>query len=346
MFGEGIINRLHENCSLRDTSNPVRPIIINTIGEWLDNHPPEELMEGVYLQSATGKYLDLFGKDLGVARRFNESDEHYRSRLVYESLGYLTVNYLNSVFDLNIYSYVPEFNVETNVLTSDNPYINLGGFMLNAGDDAKISLSKKFITGTNINWVNDDGSIDFILSVDEKDMLNDYIEIYGNSLAKYYFYQDTLMEVVHLTVPAMSNGYGLFRECSNLTSVYLKANRLSDARYMFRECTSLTGVDLVIPYARNCYAMFQYCTSLETVDLELPRVTSISNMFRNCTGLTNVELTVPSLNEYNNCFYGCTGLESINITLPEDLADGFISYVTGLSLPDLESFVVNGEPVI
>ena len=152
-YGEGIISRLHENCSLRDPNNPVRPIIINTIGAWLDNHDPTELMNGVYLQSATGKYLDLFGKDFDIPRKLDESDEHYRNRLFYQALGYLTVDYLVNVYDLHLYVYVEDFDTDDNTLTSDNQYINSAGFMADTDDETQNILEKTFVLGSSITWL-------------------------------------------------------------------------------------------------------------------------------------------------------------------------------------------------
>lgn len=346
MFGEGIINRLHENCSLRDTSNPVRPIIINTIGEWLDNHPPEELMEGVYLQSATGKYLDLFGKDLGVARKLDESDEHYRSRLIYNSLGYLTVNYLDTVYDLQVYSLVDDFNIHDNVLTSDNPYINLGGYMVSADEDTRLILSRKFITGTGVSWLNDAGDIDYIKDSDERNIIEDYMGVYVAVDLYGYFYKDSIACDVHLGLDKCEKSFGLFYLASAVENVFLSIPHSTDARYMFYNCTSLEGAVLELPNVTPANNMFQGCSSLPMISLDLPRATNCSNMFRNCTSLTSVELNLPRLSNYNNCFYGCRNLESITVTIPNRLVSDFISYVTGLSLTNLESFVVNGEPVI
>lgn len=152
-YGEGIISRLHENCSLRDLNNPARPIIINTIGAWLDDHKTYDLLEGVYLQSATGKYLDLFGKDFDIPRNLDETDEHYRNRLYYQALGYLTVDYLVSVYDLTLYSYVDDFDVEDNTLTSDNHYMNSNGFMADTDDETQNILEKTFVLGSSIAWL-------------------------------------------------------------------------------------------------------------------------------------------------------------------------------------------------
>lgn len=152
-FGEGIISRLHEDCSLRDAGNPVRDVIVNTAGAWLDNHDTAGLLNGVFLQSATCKYLDLHGKDLGIKRKLDEDDEHYRKRLVYQTLGCLTVDYLVNVYDLVLYVFVEDFDATSNMLTSDNPYINTEGFMAVADEETQGILEKTFVLDSGLTWL-------------------------------------------------------------------------------------------------------------------------------------------------------------------------------------------------
>lgn len=153
VFGEGIIDRLNENCQLRKPDNPVRKIIDNSIGEWLDKYYESSKWEQFFLQEATDGYLDVIGLSYGVYRRIDESDDDYRDRIVYEALGHLTANYLESVYGLTLYSYVENFDVDDNTLVSDNPYLNVGKFMSIADTDTKNILNKKFIIGEGIEWV-------------------------------------------------------------------------------------------------------------------------------------------------------------------------------------------------
>ena len=153
MFGEGVILRLPEHSSLHDASNPFRRVFINSVGALLDDFDVSESREGVYLQSAVGEYLDEHGEDLGVKRRFEETDEHYRNRLVYETLGYLTIAYLLNVYDLPVYAYVEDYDPSDNTLTSDNPFINEDGVMSVASDEIQGILSGKFPIGSQITWL-------------------------------------------------------------------------------------------------------------------------------------------------------------------------------------------------
>ena len=153
MYGEAIIDRLHPDCSLRDESNPVRSVLLGTVGAILDDFDLYGSMEAPYLQNATGVYLDLHGKDLGVRRKYQESDDDYRKRLFYEVLGVLSVAYLLNVYELPLYSRVEDFSVDGMTLTSDNPYIRDTGFMSTASDEIQAILESKFVIGGGIEWI-------------------------------------------------------------------------------------------------------------------------------------------------------------------------------------------------
>lgn len=152
-FGEEIIERLGSNSNLSVDSD-FGKIIDRTIGEWLQRIDEEPFFEQFFLQSATGQYLDLHGRDYGVRRRLEESDEDYRERIIYEVLGHLTVPYLIDVYDVELYYYIPDFNVSDNTLTSDNPYIVDSVFMGVAPSlTVKNILNKRFVLGGAIVWL-------------------------------------------------------------------------------------------------------------------------------------------------------------------------------------------------
>ena len=153
VFGEGLIERLHEHSVLRNPAHPMHKIINNGIGGWLDNYDANYLGEQVFLESATGKWLDLHGKEYGVPRRLDEDDETYRNRIVYEALEHLTVNYLMDVYGLNLYTLIEDFDVEDNTLASDNPYLGSDGFMSIADSTVKNILEKKFVINGGVIWL-------------------------------------------------------------------------------------------------------------------------------------------------------------------------------------------------
>ena len=152
-FGEEILYNLGVNSSLNKPDNPMGRLIDNTIGEWLTRKNEEPFFEQFFLQEATGKYLDLHGKDYNVKRRLDESDEDYRKRIIYTVLGQLTVSYLVEVYDVILYRDVTDFDVTENTLTSDNPYLGGDGFMGIADETTKAILNKKFIMGTKFRWL-------------------------------------------------------------------------------------------------------------------------------------------------------------------------------------------------
>ena len=74
-YGEGIISRLHPLSPLKNENNAGHKFIDNTIGEYLDNYENRDKFDQLFLRSATGKWLDLHGKELGVYREIDEADE-------------------------------------------------------------------------------------------------------------------------------------------------------------------------------------------------------------------------------------------------------------------------------
>ena len=153
VYGEGIIERLPAHSPLHDTDNDFRKVFINTVGALLDGWDVPSVLEAPYLQSASGSYLDKHGNVLGLKRRVDESDEHYRMRLVYETLGFLTVNYLLNIYELPLYVFVDDFDVTDNTLTSDNPYLGGEGFMSVASDEVQSILESKFIIDGGVEWL-------------------------------------------------------------------------------------------------------------------------------------------------------------------------------------------------
>ena len=152
-YGEGILERININSGLADPSNPSYKIIDNTIGEWLDNFDLQGLLEGVFIQSSKGPYLNLFGYDYNILRKKGESDDDYRERIIYETLGRLTIDYLLEVYQLPLYVHVDDYDPTENMLTSDNPYISEYGFMAIAADDVQNVLDKKFVIGGELTWL-------------------------------------------------------------------------------------------------------------------------------------------------------------------------------------------------
>ena len=141
-YGTGIIERLPVNSQLQNPENQMHIIIQNTIGELLDNFEID--YDQFFLQDATGKYLDLHGKQYGVGRKSNESDEEYRNRIILGAYEYATVKVLTEIYGVEFYANVDNFENNTNLLCSDNPYLTneLMGFI---SDEVYNILDEKFI---------------------------------------------------------------------------------------------------------------------------------------------------------------------------------------------------------
>ena len=151
-YGEEILDRLPENSSLKLPNNPARKVIMNTIGEWLDNY--SDNFENLFLNEAVGDYIDCHGREYTVYRKLNESDEDYKKRIIYHLIGHLTADYLINIYKIDLYVNIPNYNPNSNELTSDNYYIaDENGFMASADEITKTILNKKFVLGSGVRWL-------------------------------------------------------------------------------------------------------------------------------------------------------------------------------------------------
>ena len=151
-FGDGIIERLHQGSGLQKTNNPLHKLINYGLGGWLDNFDENSLAENIFIQSATGKWLDVHGKQFNIKRRPNESDDDYRQRIVYETLGHITVPFLISVYNIVLYCLIEDFDADDNTLTSDNVYA-CNRYMAFVDEDTQTILEKKYVIGSGLNYI-------------------------------------------------------------------------------------------------------------------------------------------------------------------------------------------------
>ena len=151
--GEKILDLIPDTSSLSNSNNPMYKIINHAVGGWLDNFEDKDLDSQLFLNTATGKYLDLHGKEYNIRRKIDESDDDYRQRIIYESMGHVTVDFLLKVYGVELYSKVDNFDITENSLTSDNPYISQNGYLAVADETTKRILDKKFILDTDIEWL-------------------------------------------------------------------------------------------------------------------------------------------------------------------------------------------------
>lgn len=338
-YGEEIIERLNANSPLHDLNNPMRKIILNTIGEFLDRYENEEFFEQIFIATAKEDYLDLHGVLYDVYRKPEESDDDFRQRIIYEMLGHLTINYLLDIYDVKLYNYARAFDIENNTLTSDNYYIT--NEFMSPNTDMKGILMNKFILGEKFVWI-ENGSIDYILSSTE-DLYFKYINIYKKSSVVNFFREDRdVLKKVRLSLPNASLVEQMFYYCSALESVLLDLPLANDISVMFTACSSLFDVQLNVPNCIIGMEVFGGCTSLKTINLDLPRLRNCTVMFYGCSSLEDVTLNIPVADVCNNIFQGCGALKNINLTVMPTMEDWFLTYIDGLDLQYLESLIING----
>ena len=154
-YGDGIIERLNGTTGLADKDNPFHKLINHGLGGWLDNFDENSLSEQIFLESATGKWLDVHGEQFGIKRKIDESDEEYRQRIVYESLGHITTPFLVDVYGLTLYCYIEDFDVTENTLTSDNVYA-CNKYMAFVDENTQAVLDKKFVIGSGLTYIEEE----------------------------------------------------------------------------------------------------------------------------------------------------------------------------------------------
>ena len=136
-------------------------------------------------------------------------------------------------------------------------------------------------------------------------------------------HKSEILSVVAETGAAIDNGYSLFKNCANLTSVDLRELDTSDVTSMgsmFNGCSSLKDVNLNgIDTAKvtTVFAMFNGCSALETLDLGSLSVAGADSraMFSGCSSLKTLDIGhfgAPS--QANSMFAGCTGLTTLKVS--------------------------------
>ena len=153
LYGDEIINRLPPTTGLKDPHNPFSLLINCGVGGWLDEYDESDFLEMAFITDAKGKWLDLHGSQYGVTRQKDESDDHYRQRIILVSMGHLTMEYLCDVFDLEVYYAVDGFSESNMVFTTDNPYLANIRLMVKCSSSVKAILESKFPVGEGIVWL-------------------------------------------------------------------------------------------------------------------------------------------------------------------------------------------------
>ena len=354
--------------NLQDKDNDVRKVLDYSVGEYMDNL--SEINDELFLTSATGGWLDAWGKDYGVIRRVDEDDDSFRERIIFEKLEYLTARNLKDIYGVRLFYAFDGFDATENDLTSDNPYLT-DWYMGVAPAETQAILNNKFVLGTTVMWYNGE-ELDYIIqySTNAK-LLRNYLDLYNSDNLYGYlwgislksvkltlplvtntsrlFYQQTNLTDVKLKLPSSKSCISMFERCNNLTDVELDLPNCDMASRMFADCTSLSSITLRLPKGRIAWSVFVGCTGLINADISFGDLNvDIMKLFSGCTALKNVKLNLPNYNQnlYQQDFFNnCSNIETIEVTLPESKVAGFKTYVNGLSLSHLTSLIINGEEV-
>ena len=144
--------------------------------------------------------------------------------------------------------------------------------------------------------------------------------------APWYFQSSIITSVVIEEGVAAQTCYGMFYNCSGLTSVDLTGldtSSVTSMSLMFYNCSSLTSLDLTgldASSVTDMSCMFDGCSNLTSVDLtglDTSSVTSMSWMFYNCSSLTSLDLSgfdTSAVTYMNRMFYGCSNLTSVDLS--------------------------------
>ena len=149
-FVDMLVEMLPLHSAIQKSDNPLRKVLDKSVGEWMDGF--EQPYDELFLSTASGGWLDAHGRDYGVPRKLDEDDDSYRERIVYEKLDHLTVGLLYTVYGLDLFVFVEDFDPLENTLTSDNPHIS-NKYMSIADEDLQSILNGKFVLEGEVTWI-------------------------------------------------------------------------------------------------------------------------------------------------------------------------------------------------
>ena len=149
-FMDMLVGMLPIHSEMQKKDNQLRKVLNRSIGEYMDTF--EQPYDQLFLDTATGGWLDAHGRDYGVPRRLSEDDESYRERIIQEKNDRLTPTYLDELYGLDLYVFVDDFDVTNNDLTSDNPYAG-NKYMCIADSDVQKILNDKFVINSEVSWI-------------------------------------------------------------------------------------------------------------------------------------------------------------------------------------------------
>lgn len=131
---------------------PFEDLLNNSIGYFLEliENEVTAMNEGCFINTAEGKYLDLWGKEYDIPRLNDESDDDYRTRLMIGPLEEFTINTVYELYDLQLMTKPTSTSNLDLTLMSDNHFLN-NTYYVDCTDDVWNELDKKFLT-TGVLW--------------------------------------------------------------------------------------------------------------------------------------------------------------------------------------------------
>lgn len=115
MYIESIIDNLN-NPYLKQTINEGRKVLDGTIGEYLEQYDTD-MFSYIFLNRATGKYLDIIGEEYGLIRKEDETDNAFRNRINIEKTFLESTNDFKKI-DVQLFTYNQYFINELNNTSS------------------------------------------------------------------------------------------------------------------------------------------------------------------------------------------------------------------------------------
>lgn len=132
----------------------VQEILDHTIGPYFDDlaERVEEVIDAPFLTEATGEYLDiLHGKLYGISRKDEESDDDYRSRMIFQCKDGVRVPDLLEL-GCKVYAYTPYFNKNT-VLTSRNTSLDTGYYVKCPNENVEELIKENLIWKPVVSFI-------------------------------------------------------------------------------------------------------------------------------------------------------------------------------------------------
>jgi len=309
VFIDMLVEMLPMASSLQNTDNEFRKVLDYTIGAYMEDKEP--VFDELFLSSATGGWLDAFGRDYGVTRKLNESDEDYRNRIIFEKLEYLTADNLKNIFGVELYNAYDGFDPTDNQLTSDNTYLS-DWYVGIADETTRNILNKKFILDNTVMWY-DGEALDYIYKTDRTTrLLKQYLSIYQ-----------------------LEDGSNYFKDNTAIGSVKLDLSNITYCQSLFEGCTGLTTANVNLKNCITAFNLFKSCTNLTDLTLDIS-----GNQWRNPT---QQQMTPNAI--LGN---GCTGLTYLNVNVIESYAilwkNAVVNNLASM-YSNLEMFILNGEEI-